>query len=165
MCVLKYVIVYVPVLKYVIVYMSVLKYIIVYMYVLKYIIVYMSVLKYIIAYMSVLKYIIVYMSVLKYIIVYMSVLKYIIVYMSVLKLSLLADFQQKVGEISYLLSFKLVYRQNVVMVTLITGIMFLLFTCMHFSVRGILRKWSATAESLRHAALQTPLPQHDYKNH
>jgi ABC-type transport system involved in Fe-S cluster assembly fused permease/ATPase subunit len=93
--------------------------------------------------------------------------------MSVLKLSLLAYFQHKVGEISYLLSFnhyfikyfKLVYRQNVVMVTLITVIMFLLFTCMHFSVRGILRKWSATAESSRHAALQTPLPQHDYKNH
>jgi len=31
------------------------------------------------------------------------------------------------------------------MVTLTTGIMFLLFTCMHFWVWGILRKWSACA--------------------
>jgi hypothetical protein len=36
--------------------------------------------------------------------------------------------------------FKLVYRKNVVMVTLTTGIMLLLFTCLHFCVWGILRK-------------------------
>jgi hypothetical protein len=39
--------------------------------------------------------------------------------------------------------FKSVYIKNVVMVTLTTGIMFLLFTCMHFWVWGILRMWFA----------------------
>jgi hypothetical protein len=40
---------------------------------------------------------------------------------------------------------KLVYRKNVVMVTLTSGVIHPLFTCMHFWVRGILRKWSACA--------------------
>jgi len=34
-----------------------------------------------------------------------------------------------------------VYRNNVVMVTLTTAVMFLLFTCMHFWVLGILWWW------------------------
>jgi hypothetical protein len=37
------------------------------------------------------------------------------------------------------------YRKNVDMVNLTTGIMFLLFTCMHFWVREILRRWFASA--------------------
>jgi hypothetical protein len=42
---------------------------------------------------------------------------------------------------------KLVYR-NVVMVTLTTGLMFLLFTCIHPWVWGILRRWSAFAPTV-----------------
>jgi hypothetical protein len=74
--------------------------------------------------------------------------------MFVQKLPFLVDFQQK-GE--FVISktscpliiileniFKLVYK-NVVMVILTAGIMFLLFTCMHFWVLGILRRWSACA--------------------
>jgi hypothetical protein len=38
-----------------------------------------------------------------------------------------------------------VYRINVVKVTLTTGIMILLLTCLHFCVYGILRRWSACA--------------------
>jgi hypothetical protein len=34
--------------------------------------------------------------------------------------------------------FKFTYRKNVVMVTLTTGVMFLLFTCMHFWLRAVL---------------------------
>jgi hypothetical protein len=41
--------------------------------------------------------------------------------------------------------FKLVYRKNVVVVTLTIGIMFLLFTCLHFWVWGILRRCTPTA--------------------
>jgi hypothetical protein len=41
--------------------------------------------------------------------------------------------------------FKLVYIKNVLMVTLATSIMFLLFSCMHFCVWGILRRQSACA--------------------
>jgi hypothetical protein len=41
--------------------------------------------------------------------------------------------------------FKLVFGINVVMATLTTGIMFPLFTCMHFWVWGILRSFSACA--------------------
>jgi hypothetical protein len=41
--------------------------------------------------------------------------------------------------------FKLVYRKNMVMATLSIGIMFPLFTCMHFWVWGILWRWSAFA--------------------
>jgi hypothetical protein len=37
------------------------------------------------------------------------------------------------------------YRNNMVMVTLTTGIMFLLLTCMHFLVWGILRMWYTCA--------------------
>jgi hypothetical protein len=44
--------------------------------------------------------------------------------------------------------FKLVYTKNVVMVTLTTGIMFLIFTCMNFWVGwGILRRWSTCAQT------------------
>jgi hypothetical protein len=39
--------------------------------------------------------------------------------------------------------FKLVYIKNVVMLTSATGIMFLLFTCMHFWVRSVIRRWPA----------------------
>jgi hypothetical protein len=59
--------------------------------------------------------------------------------------------------------FKLVHRRSVVVVTSTAGIMFLLFSCMHFWVLGIVRrrsacdvppiKWSATAWSLGTAAL------------
>jgi hypothetical protein len=41
--------------------------------------------------------------------------------------------------------FKLVYRKHVVTLTLTTGKVFLLFTCMYFWVSGILRRWSACA--------------------
>jgi hypothetical protein len=41
--------------------------------------------------------------------------------------------------------FKLVNIKNLVMVTLTTGITFLLFTCMHFWVWGTLRRWPACA--------------------
>jgi hypothetical protein len=41
--------------------------------------------------------------------------------------------------------FKLVYRKNVVIVTLSTSIMFLLFICMRFWVWGVLRRWFACA--------------------
>jgi RsiW-degrading membrane proteinase PrsW (M82 family) len=95
--------------------------------------------------------------------------------MSVLKLPLFADLQQKVGELVlsitsclqslfYKMLERCVQKKNVVMVTLITGIMFLLFTCMHFAW-GILRRWSTCApsackavriaESLRNTALET----------
>jgi hypothetical protein len=59
--------------------------------------------------------------------------------------------------------FKLLYRKNVIMATFTTGIMFLLLTCMHFRVWGILRRWvtcaptadevAAIAESLRNTAV------------
>jgi hypothetical protein len=39
------------------------------------------------------------------------------------------------------------------MVTLTTGIMFLLFTCMQFWAWGILPTWTAIADSLRNTAL------------
>jgi hypothetical protein len=62
--------------------------------------------------------------------------------MSVLQPPLLVDRQQKVGELVISKTscpsinilentFKSVYRKHVVMVTLTTGIVFLLFTCMH----------------------------------
>jgi hypothetical protein len=41
--------------------------------------------------------------------------------------------------------FKLVYIKYVVMVNLTTGIIFRPFTCMHFWVWGILRRWPACA--------------------
>jgi hypothetical protein len=44
--------------------------------------------------------------------------------------------------------FKLVYRKNVVMVSLTTSIMFLLFSWMHCWVWGILRRWSACAPTI-----------------
>jgi hypothetical protein len=71
-------------------------------------------------------------------------------YMSVLKLSLLVDLQHKVAEliisITYCPSIIILEddtsnwraEKNVVMITLITGVMFLLFTCMHVWVWGIL---------------------------
>jgi hypothetical protein len=76
--------------------------------------------------------------------------------MSVLKLTLLVDFQHKVGElVLYITScplsivlkkyFKIAYRKCGYG-KLTTGIMFLIFTCMQFWVWGSL---SATAESLR----------------
>jgi hypothetical protein len=37
------------------------------------------------------------------------------------------------------------YGKDVVMVTLATGIMFLILICMHFWVWGILRRWSVCA--------------------
>jgi hypothetical protein len=40
-----------------------------------------------------------------------------------------------------------------VMVTIITGVIFLPFNCMHIWVWRILRRWSATAESLRNIDL------------
>jgi hypothetical protein len=43
--------------------------------------------------------------------------------------------------------FKLVYRKNVVIVTLTISITFLVVTCMHIWVWGILRRWSACAPS------------------
>jgi hypothetical protein len=60
---------------------------------------------------------------------------------------------------------KLLYIKNVVMITLTTGIMFLLFTCIRFWVWGILRRWSAcvcrppmkwstTAKSLRNTGFE-----------
>jgi hypothetical protein len=75
--------------------------------------------------------------------------------MSVLKLSLLIDLQQKAGELVFSITyctsiitlekcFILVYRKNVVMVTLTNG-MFPLFTFMRFWMWDILRKWSACA--------------------
>jgi hypothetical protein len=76
--------------------------------------------------------------------------------MSVLKLPLLVDLQEKIGELVISISscpttviletvLNLCTQKNVVVVTLTAGIMFLLFTCMHFRVWGILRRWSACA--------------------
>jgi hypothetical protein len=74
--------------------------------------------------------------------------------MSVLKLPLLVDRRHKVGELVLCITscpsiiilgntcFKSVYRKSVVMVTLTTGIIFLLFTYMHFCVWEIFRKTS-----------------------
>jgi hypothetical protein len=73
-------------------------------------------------------------------------------YISLLKPPLLADLQQKVGElvlsitschIIIILENVLVYRKNVVVTTLTTSIMSVLFTCMHFWVWEILRRWTA----------------------
>jgi hypothetical protein len=44
--------------------------------------------------------------------------------------------------------YKLVYRKNVVMVTLTISIMFLLFTCMHFRLWRILWRWSVCSKHL-----------------
>jgi hypothetical protein len=75
-------------------------------------------------------------------------------YMSVLKLPSLVDLQYKIGEVvlsttscpSIIISENtLVNKKNVLMVTLTTGIMFLLFTCVHFWVWGIVWRWSAWA--------------------
>jgi uncharacterized membrane protein YphA (DoxX/SURF4 family) len=78
-------------------------------------------------------------------------------YLSVLKLPLLVGLQQKVSELvlSITLSFnnyfikyfKLVYRKNVIMETVTTAIMFLLFTCMLFWVWTILRRWSVCSST------------------
>jgi hypothetical protein len=92
--------------------------------------------------------------------------------MSVLKLPLFGRPPKERGElVIFFLCYnhffrkflKLVYIRNVAMVTLTTGIMFLLFTCTHFWVRGMLRRWSACgrppmkwtvfAESLRNTGL------------
>jgi hypothetical protein len=40
------------------------------------------------------------------------------------------------------------------MITLNTGITFLLLTCMHFWVWEIIRRWSACAKSLRNTGLE-----------
>jgi hypothetical protein len=74
--------------------------------------------------------------------------------MSVLNLPLLVDLQHRVGElilpttlypsIIILENTLNVYRKNMVMVTLTTG-MFIPFTCMHFWVWGFLLRWSACA--------------------
>jgi xanthine/uracil permease len=75
--------------------------------------------------------------------------------MSVIKLPLLVDLQQKVRKIviSITSCHTIIILENtlnqcmekiVVMVTLATGIMFLLFTCMHFWGWEILR-WTACA--------------------
>jgi hypothetical protein len=78
-------------------------------------------------------------------------------YMSVLKLTLLVDLQQKVGELVLSITscpsiiilentyFKLVYIKNEVTVTLTTGILFLLFTCMHSCVWEISWRWFSFA--------------------
>jgi hypothetical protein len=42
---------------------------------------------------------------------------------------------------SFRKGFKLVYRKNVVMVTLTTGIKFPVFPCIHFWIQGILKRW------------------------
>jgi hypothetical protein len=68
--------------------------------------------------------------------------------MSVLKLPLLVDFQHKVSELvlpttscpSIIILENKIVCKNVVMVSL-TTVMFLLFTLMHFWLRGILRWW------------------------
>jgi hypothetical protein len=91
---------------------------------------------------------------------------YIYIYMSVLKLPLSVDLQHKVCELlfnHFRKYFTLMYRNNVVAVTLTTGIMFLLFTCTHLRVWGILRrrsrvrrqptKWSAIAECFRNISV------------
>jgi hypothetical protein len=44
--------------------------------------------------------------------------------------------------------FKWVCRKNAVMVNFTTGIMLILYICMHFWVWGILRRWSACADRL-----------------
>jgi hypothetical protein len=75
--------------------------------------------------------------------------------MSVLNLPLLIDLQ-KIGELVLPVTFcpsiiilenalNQCIEKNVVVVTLTTGIMFLLFTCMHIWVWVILRRWSACA--------------------
>jgi hypothetical protein len=74
--------------------------------------------------------------------------------MSVLKLPLLVDVQQKVGELAFhkffsfnhcsRKYFKLVRRRNVVVVSLTTDTMFVLFTYVYFVwAWEILRRWSA----------------------
>jgi hypothetical protein len=97
-----------------------------------------------------------------------------------------ADLQQKAGELVLsitscppvtILESNLNYctERNVVMVSLTTDIMFLLFTCTHVWVRGILRRWlalrrqpmmwSAAAESLRNTAVCDGIytqPRHSY---
>jgi hypothetical protein len=76
--------------------------------------------------------------------------------MSVLKLALLIDLQQEGRGISsfhnvlsYINCFIKMLRSSeykyVVMVPFTIDIMFLLFTCMHSWMRGILRRWSACA--------------------
>jgi hypothetical protein len=76
-------------------------------------------------------------------------------HMSVLKLPLPSTESRRISSSHNLLSynrycrkyFKLVYRKYVVMVTLTTGIMFLLFTCMHFWVWGIFAKEVGSASA------------------
>jgi hypothetical protein len=69
-------------------------------------------------------------------------------YMSVLKLSTdsrrISSFRNLSYNHYFRKYFKLVHT-NVVMVTLTTGIAFLLFTCMYFWVWGILWRWSVCA--------------------
>jgi hypothetical protein len=90
------------------------------------------------------------------------------------KTALLVDLRQKVGKLVLCITFlcfshyfrkyfKLVYRKNVVIVTLTTGIMFIQFACMHFGhgefyeggsrVRRPPVKSSPIAESLRNIVL------------
>jgi hypothetical protein len=55
--------------------------------------------------------------------------------MSVLKLPLSVDLEQKVGELVPSItncSSAIMYRANVIALTITTGVMFPLFTCMHF---------------------------------
>jgi hypothetical protein len=66
-------------------------------------------------------------------------------YMSVLKLHLLVDLQQKVGELVISITSHPTIIISVVMVTLITSIMFLLFTCMQLWGWRILQSWSTCA--------------------
>jgi hypothetical protein len=76
-------------------------------------------------------------------------------YMSVLKLALFADLEQKVGELvpsiisctSIIILENVILQKNVVIVTLTTGIMFLLFTCLQFWLCIILRRWSTCVPS------------------
>jgi hypothetical protein len=65
--------------------------------------------------------------------------------MSVLKLHLLVDLQQKVGELVISMTSHPTIIISVVMVTLITSIMFLLFTCMQLWGWRILQSWSTCA--------------------
>jgi hypothetical protein len=83
--------------------------------------------------------------------------------MSVLKLPLLVD-QQEVGELVLSMTsyHSIIILENslnwflkyVVVANLTTGITFLIFTCMHVCVWGIIRRWSAIAGSLRNTVVR-----------
>jgi hypothetical protein len=82
--------------------------------------------------------------------------------MSVLKLPLLVD-QQEVGELVLSMTsyHSIIILENslnwclkyVVVANLTTGITFLIFTCMHVCVWGIIRRWSACAPPMKWSAI------------